>query len=191
MLTKWQAVLSVVSLSLGSLAAETGTLEGRVCRSDGQPIKNANVRLESLSHRFEAAISKTDERGEYRFRNVEFGTYEVRIASGNVMQGLVEGVKVKGNKRVDFKIGSVKPAVVTKGKHLVWVPPRTGTHIGGGWEEVSDANTSVSPMPDLLKAENSIGTATLSKGGVVSSVVGGTQGTFNATHIGVNPHPPR
>ena len=193
MLNRWQAILSVVCLSLSSVAAESGTLEGRVCRSDGQPIKDANVRLENLSHRFEAALSRTDKRGEYRFRNVAFGTYKVSVSSGNVTQGFVERVKVKGNKRVDLKIGSVKSAGDTKGKHLVWVPPRTGSHIGGGWEEVGDSKTSDSTMPDLLKAENSVGfgSAALSKSGVVNSVVGGTRGPFSATQIGVNPHPPR
>jgi len=37
-------------------------------------------------------------------------------------------------------------AAEKKGKHMVWVPAGTGTHIGGHWEEVPDGATSAGSL---------------------------------------------
>ena len=63
----WQAVLSVVCLSLSSVAVNGSTLEGKVCGPDGQPIKGADVRLQNSSLTLAAALTRTDVRGQYRF----------------------------------------------------------------------------------------------------------------------------
>ena len=57
MLNRWQAVLSVVCLSLssGAVPVNGSTLEGKVCGPDGQPIKGADVGLQNLSVAFKAA----------------------------------------------------------------------------------------------------------------------------------------
>jgi len=39
-----------------------------------------------------------------------------------------------------------------KGKHMVWVPPATGSHIGGSWVEVDDNATSAPGTLNVQKA---------------------------------------
>ena len=189
MLNSWQAVLSVVCLSLSSVAVAVNgsTLEGKVSGPDGQPIKGADVRLQNSSATLEAALTKTDVRGQYRFRNVAPAIYKVSVSSANVGQRLIADVKVDGNKRVDLKISSANSAARTTGTHLVRIPPPTGTNIGGRWKEVD--NTGVS-MATVFKGDlNSIPVASagVPRNGAMTSVIGGTQGTFIASQIGIKP----
>jgi hypothetical protein len=39
-----------------------------------------------------------------------------------------------------------------KGKHMVWVPPATGSHIGGSWVEVDDGAKSAPGTLNVQKA---------------------------------------
>jgi len=183
----WQAVLSVVCLSLSSVAVNGSTLEGKVCGPDGQPIKGADVRLQNSSLTLEAALTKTDVRGQYRFMNVPSGKYKVSVSSANVAQRLIADVKVDGNKRVDLKINPVNSAAGTKEKHRVWVPPPTGTNLGGRWKEV---DTTGAPVASVFKADlnsTTIASAGAPRNGTVRSIIGGTQGTVVASQIGVKP----
>jgi hypothetical protein len=187
MLNSWQAVLSVVCLSLSSVAVNGSTLEGKVCGSDGQPIKGADVRLQNSSLTLAAALTRTDVRGQYRFMNVASGTYKVSVSPTNVAQSLIADVKVDGNKRVDLKINPVNSAAGTKEKHLVWVPSPTGTNIGGRWKDVD--NTGV-PAASVFKGDLSsmtVASGAVSRRGNMTSVIGGTQGTFTASQIGIKP----
>lgn len=188
MLNSWQAVLSVVCLSLGSVAVavEGSTLEGRVFGPDNQPIKGADIRLESSSSMFVAALAKTDVRGQYRFRNVAPGTYKVTVSSANVVHKFTPDVMVEGDKRVNIEINPANSAAPTKGKHLVRIPPSTGTQIGGRGKEVDDTGVSTAA---LLKGDlNTIPVAyTGAPRSVATSVVGGTQGTFIASQLSTKP----
>src|ERR1044071_815514 len=94
MLNSWQAMLSVVCLSLSSVAVNGSTLEGKVSGPDGQPIKGADVRLQNSSATHEAALTKTDVRGQYRFMNVASGKYKVSVSSANATQRLIANVKI-------------------------------------------------------------------------------------------------
>jgi len=188
MLNSWQAVLSVVCLSLSSVAVDGSTLEGNISGPDGQPIKGADVRLQNSSATLEAALTKTDVRGQYRFTNVASGIYKVSVSSANVMQQrLIADVKIDGNKRVDLKISPVNSAARTQGKHRVWVPPPTGTNIGGRWKEVDNTGA---PVANVLKGDlNStvVASTGVPRHSAGRSVIGGTQGTFTASQIGLNP----
>ena len=187
MLNSWQAVLSVVCLSLSSVAVNGSTLEGKVCGPDGQPIKGADVRLQNSSLRLEAALTKTDVRGQYRFMNVSSGTYKVSVSSANVAHRLIADVKVDGNKRVNLQISREDSAAGTQGKHLVRMPPPTGTNIGGGWKEVDNTGA---PVASVFKADlnsTAIASAGVPRHGPVTSVIGGTQGTVIASQIGIKP----
>jgi len=187
MLNRWQAVLSVVCLSLSSVAVKGSSLEGKVSGPDGQPIKGADVRLQNSSASLEAFLTKTDVRGQYRFMNVAPGKYKVSVSSSNAAQRLMADVRVDGNKRVDLKINPVTSATRTKEKRLVWVPPPTGSNIGGRWKEVDNTGA---PVTNLFKNDLNSATVVLAgvpKQGATTSVVGGTQGTFVATQIGFKP----
>jgi len=53
----------------------------------------------------------------------------------------------------DLKPGSTSQASgsAKKTKHMVWMPPRTGTHLGGRWVEVDDNGSG---QPGSLNVEN-------------------------------------
>lgn len=188
MLNSWQAALSVLCLSLSGVAVNGSTLEGKISGPDGQPIKGADVRLQNSSARLEAVLTKTDMRGEYRFMNVAPGKYKVSVSSSaNAAQRSIADVKVDGNKRVDLKINPVNSAARTKEKHLVRVPPPTGTNIGGRWKEVDNTGA---PVTNVFKGDLNSTAVVLTgvpRHGAITSVVGGTQGTFTASQIGVKP----
>jgi carboxypeptidase family protein len=190
MLNSWQAVLlSVVCVSLSSvpLAVNGSTLEGRVVGRDGHPIKGADVRLQKSSASL-ASFTRTDVRGQYRFTNVVPGKYKVSVSSANTVQRLPD-VMVDGNKRVDLEVSAINSDARTNGKHRVWIPPPTGTYIGGRWAEVDDTGAS---LAGVFKGNlnNVPGASVGVPKNAASSVVGGTQGAFNATQIGTKPgHP--
>jgi len=187
MLNSWQAMLSVVCLSLSSVAVNGSTLEGKVFGADGQPIKGADVRLQNSSAGLEAALTKTDVRGQYRFMNVASGKYKVSVSPTNAAQRLIADVKVDGNKRVDLKISPVNFATRTKEKHLVWVPPPTGSNLGGRWKEMDNTGATVTNVFKGDLNSTTIALTGVARHGSMGSVVGGTQGTFVATQIGVKP----
>lgn len=183
MLNSWQALLSVVCLSLSSVAVavEGSTLEGKVCGPDGQPIKGADVRLQNSSLTLEAALTKTDMRGQYRFGNVSPGMYKVSVSPANAERNLIADVKVDGDRRVDLKISPANSAAGTKAKHLV----RTGTNIGGGWKEADNTRAS---MARAFKGD--MNSMTVVSGAVsrnAASVMGGTRGTFIASQATIKP----
>lgn len=183
MLNSWQAVLSVLCLSLSSVAVKGSTLEGRVCGADGQPIKGADVRLQNSSARLEAMLTKTDVRGQYRFMNVTSGKYKVSVFSENAAQRLIADVKIDGNRRVDLKINPVNSTARTK----VRVPSPTGTNIGPKWKEMDNTGA---PVTNVFKADlNSTTVASMGvpRHGNVTSVIGGTQGTFVASQASIKP----
>jgi len=187
MLNSWQAVLSVVCLSLSSVAVNGSTLEGKVSGPDGQPIKGADVRLQNSSATLEAALTKTDTRGQYRFMNVASGKYKVSVSSANATQRLIADVKVEGNKRVDLKINPANSAASTKEKRRVWVPPPTGSYLGGRWKEVDNTGA---PVANVFKSDlnsTTVAATGVPRHGTATSLVGGTQGTFTASQIGIKP----
>ena len=185
MLNSWQAMLSVVCLSLGSVAVDGSTLEGKISGPDGQPIKGADVRLQNSSAKLEAVLTKTDVRGQYRFGNVAPGMYKVSVSPANVERNLIANVKVDGDKRINLKISPEDSAAGTKAKHPARTQPRTGTNIAGGWKGID--NTSAS-MAKAFKGDMS--SMTVVSGAVSSnaaSVMGGTRGAFVASQATVKP----
>lgn len=190
MLNSWQALLSVVCLSLSGVpvAVNCSTLEGKVFGPDGQPIKGADVRLQKSAAKL-AAFTRTDVRGQYRFTNVVPGKYKVSVSSANMVQRLPD-VMVDGNKRVDLEVSAINSAARTNGKHRVWIPPPTGTYIGGRWAEVDDTGASMTSASRGNLSNVPVASVGVPKNAAVTSVVGGTQGTFNATQIGTKPGKP-
>ena len=185
MLNSWQAVLSVVCLSVSSAAVNGSTLEGKISGSDGQPIKGADVRLQSSSLTLEAALTKTDVRGGYRFMNVASGIYRVSVYSANLGRNLIADVKIDGDKRIDLKVSPVKPAAATKEKHLVRTPPPTGTHIGNTQKEMDSPGASLARAFKGDTNSMTVAVGAVSRSG--ASVIGGTRGAFVASQATIKP----
>jgi hypothetical protein len=141
--------LRIIALGLLGLALMTGgawaegfSIQGNVKGPDGKPVSGASVRIEQKNAKAMLNDAKTDRKGNYGFKGLAPGTYKLTAWVNNVPTS-IDNVKTRpeGAVRVDFDI---KPtAAKTAGKkvkHLVWVPARTGSHVGGGWAEVDDGS---------------------------------------------------
>jgi hypothetical protein len=93
---------------------------------------------------------KTDASGHYISDALPAGTYRVTLIVNGAVKASVNNTKTKlgapTELNFDLKPGSTSQASgsVKKGKHMVWIPPKTGTHLGGRWVEVDD-NGSAAP----------------------------------------------
>jgi hypothetical protein len=116
-------------------AAFGQSIEGVVRGPDGKPLKDAEVRVEQKGNK-SVVTTKTDAGGHYSHVRLSPGVYKVSIVMGGAEKSSVNVKTTTTNSRIDFDL---KPAAVKKVKHYVWVPARTGSHMGSGWVEVDDA----------------------------------------------------
>jgi len=75
-------------------ATTTGRILGRVTDA-GKPVQGAQVRLVSRSESGLLRVTSTDERGEYRFKELPTGIYDVEVEVDGFRPGAKPGVEVK------------------------------------------------------------------------------------------------
>jgi len=130
------ALLLVLTICITGLAPSSA-LEGIVKDAGGRPIKGADVRIEAKNL---SKIVKTDASGHYISDGLAVGTYKVTlVVNGSVKASILNATTRAGkHTQLNFDL-TAKTAPVKKHTHMVWVPPDTGTLIGGGrWVEVDD-----------------------------------------------------
>jgi len=119
----------------GAVAAGTSALEGVVKDPIGHPIKGADVRIEAKNV---SKIVKTDAAGHYNADGLAIGTYKVTLVVNGTVRASILNAKTESGKRAQLNFDLTANKAPVK-KHMVWVPPDTGTLIGGGrWLEVDD-----------------------------------------------------
>jgi carboxypeptidase family protein len=123
------------------------SIEGTVRGSDGKALKDAEVRVEGKDKK--VATTKTDARGHYSYARLSPGVYKVSVVLGGAVQSSVNVKTAPNNSKIDFDL---KPASANKVKHYVWVPARTGSHMGSGWVEVDDGGNAA---PGALNSQTS------------------------------------
>jgi hypothetical protein len=130
-------------------AAFGQSIEGTVRGSDGKALKDAEVRVEGKDKK--VATTTTDDRGHYSYARLSPGVYKVSVVLGGAVQSSVNVKTASNNSKIDFDL---KAASAKKVKHYVWVPARTGSHMGSGWVEVDDAGNAA---PGALNSQTSSG----------------------------------
>ena len=153
--------MSIKSLQLGFVGfvicvanawAGPSSIQGVVTDIKGQPIKGADVRIESKDGKQVFATAKTDGKGRYISQGLQPGVYRVTLMVNGAVKASIANTKTKAEQmtQLNFNLRPVPAAQVKaaekKGKHMVWVPAGTGTHIGGHWEEVPDGATSAGSL---------------------------------------------
>jgi TolB-like protein/tRNA A-37 threonylcarbamoyl transferase component Bud32 len=134
---------SEAGLRMNKITADgPASIEGFVKDAKGEPIKGADVRIESRDGKQVFSTVKTDPKGRYISRGLQQGVYRVTLLVNGAVKASIMNTQTKTNQptqlNFDFKPTSQARTVVKGGKHMVWVPGRTGSHIGGTWVEADD-----------------------------------------------------
>jgi Carboxypeptidase regulatory-like domain len=131
-------------LSVATAWAGPSAIQGVVKDAKGQAIKGADVRIESKDGKQQFNAAKTDAKGRYLSDGLPVGVYRVTLIVNGTVKGSIANTKTKANQTtvLNFDLNPVATSKATaeqkKGKHMVWVPAGTGSHIGGRWVEVPD-----------------------------------------------------
>jgi Carboxypeptidase regulatory-like domain len=128
--------------------AGPGSIQGVVKDAKGQPIKGADVRVESRDGKQLFNTVKTDTKGRYISQGLRPGVYRVSLVVNGAVKTSIMNTSAKADQATQLNF-DLKPAVASqasagqkKGKHMVWMPPSTGSHTGGRWVEVDDGGAA-------------------------------------------------
>ena len=118
------------------------SIHGFVKDETGDPIKGTDVRIESRDGKQVFSTVKTDSKGRYISQGLQPGVYRVTLLVNGEVKASIMNTQAKANQptqlNFDVKPPSQAGNIAKGGKHMVWVPARTGSHIGGNWVEVDD-----------------------------------------------------
>ena len=128
--------------------AGPASIQGIVKDAKGQPIKGADVRVESRDGKQVFNTVKTDAKGRYISQGLKPGVYRVSLVANGGVKASVMNTSAKADQVTQLNF-DLKPVAASQasaagksGKHKVWVPSNTGSHIGGSWVEVDDSGTT-------------------------------------------------
>src|SRR5262249_18207261 len=118
------------------------SIQGFVKDAKGEPIQGAGVRIESRDGKQVFSTVKTDPKGRYISQALQPGVYRVTLLVNGAVKASIMNAQTKANQptqlNFDLKPTSQAGNIARGGKHMVWVPARTGSHLGGNWVEVDD-----------------------------------------------------
>jgi len=117
---------------------QSGVVSGTVRGADGKPAQAAQIRFEAKGR--SNFTTTTDAHGKYAYKGLPPGLYKVSVLINGKPQSSATIKTAAENARVDFDLKSSPAKSV---KHYVWVPSRTGSHMGGGWVEVDSGGSPV------------------------------------------------
>jgi len=85
---------------------------------------------------------KTDSKGRYISQGLQPGVYRVTLLVNGAVKASIMNTQIKANQptQLNFDLKSTSQAgnIAKGGKHMIWVPGRTGSHLGGTWVEADD-----------------------------------------------------
>jgi hypothetical protein len=151
--------------------AGPASIQGIVKDAKGQPIKGADVRIESVDGKQLFKTVKTDARGRYVSQGLQLRVYRVTLLVNGAVKACITNIKTKQDQATELNLDLKRVAAVRatteqkKGKNIVWVPARTGSHLGGNWVEVDEYGKAASGSAihtntgeDLRRSQNSSAT---------------------------------
>jgi Carboxypeptidase regulatory-like domain len=138
--------MGIIGLMLCAANAWAGpaSIQGIVKDAKGQAIKGADVRVESRDGKQLFNTVKTDAKGRYILEGLQPGVYRVSLVVNGATKASITNTKTRSDQStvLNFDLKPVATGQAStqqkKGKHMVWVPASTGSHMGGRWVEVPD-----------------------------------------------------
>src|SRR5262245_17237104 len=123
-------------------ADRPASIQGFVKDAKGEPMKATDVRIESRDGKQVFSTVKTDSKGRYISQRLPPGVYRVTLLVNGAVKASIMNTQTKANQptqlNFDFKPTSQAGNTAKGKKNMVWVPNRTGSHLGGTWVEVDD-----------------------------------------------------
>jgi len=116
------------------------TLEGIVKDANGRPLSGAEIYIKGKEGSNFIKVVKTDTGGHYIYSGLGTGPYSVSLVVHETIKASITNVQMQTGEteKLNFELqkgAAAKP--FTKGKHYVWIPVETGSHLGR-WIEVDD-----------------------------------------------------
>jgi len=125
-----------------TLSAQTSSMEGNVVGTNGQPLRDAEIRFEQSGRQVSPIISRTDATGHYTAA-LPKGTYKMSLTARGTERTSITVKATGANSRIDFDL---RLSAEKKIKHYVWVGGETGSHLPGHWVEAG-IRAGPSPSP--------------------------------------------
>jgi Carboxypeptidase regulatory-like domain len=138
--------MGIIGLMICAANAWAGpaSIQGIVKDAKGQPIKGADIRVESRDGKQLLNTVKTDAKGRYISQGLQPGVYRVSLVVNGATKASITNTKTKSDQTtlLNFDLKPVAAGQASteqkKRKNMVWVPASTGSHMGGRWVEVPD-----------------------------------------------------
>src|SRR5215813_12969301 len=138
--------IGLMGFFLCAVAAWAGpaSIQGVVKDAKGQPIKGADVRVESRDGKQLFNTVKTDGKGHYVSQGLKPGVYRVSLVVNGAVRASIMNTSTKADQatQLNFDLKPVASGLAATGqktgKHMVWMPASTGSHTGGRWVEVDE-----------------------------------------------------
>jgi len=147
--------MSIKSLQIGFIGlvlcvatawAGPSAIQGVVKDAKGKPIKGADVQIQSKDGKQMFSTVKTDAQGRYTSQGLAPNVYRVTLVVNGAVKASIANTTTKANQPTQLNF-ALKPTSASQanavggaksGKHMVWMPPSTGSHTGGRWVEVDE-----------------------------------------------------
>jgi len=147
--------MSIKSLQIGFIGlvlcvatawAGPSPIQGVVKDAKGKPIKGADVQIQSKDGKQMFSTVKTDAQGRYTSQGLAPNVYRVTLVVNGAVKASIANTTTKANQPTQLNF-ALKPTSASQanavggaksGKHMVWMPPSTGSHTGGRWVEVDE-----------------------------------------------------
>ena len=127
----------------GTALAQGTQVSGTVTSSTGERLPGVTVQVRGTT-----TTTTTDANGRYVSDGLAAGVYRVTLVVNGAVKASINNTKTKADQPTQLNF-DLKPAPAPQanaaaktGKHKVWVPATTGSHIGGTWVEVDDSGSS-------------------------------------------------
>jgi Carboxypeptidase regulatory-like domain len=136
--------IGLIVFAATAWAASSG-LQGIVNDSKGQPIKGADVRIETTNGGKVLRTVKTDVNGRYTSDGLPAGTYRITLVLNGTVKASINNAKIEAGLptalNFDLRSTAAAPAPATGGKHWIWVPADSGSRLPGHWIQVDDSGS--------------------------------------------------
>src|SRR5215472_16115907 len=113
-------------LCVATTWAGPGSIQGTVKDAKGQPIKGADVRVESRDGKQLFSTVKTDAKGHYISQGLQPGTYRVSLVVNGAVKSSILNTNAKASQtsQLNFDLKPVTSGQAATGqktgKHMVW-----------------------------------------------------------------------